>query len=41
MSVHGGDGAITYTVACNAPPGGNEIVDVLDEAIVGLDRTDG
>ena len=41
MSVHGGDGAITYTVACNAPPGGNEIVDVLDEAIAGLDRTDG
>ena len=29
---------LEYTVACNAPPGANKIVELLDDAIVGLDR---
>jgi hypothetical protein len=36
-SLHGPAGEIEYTVACNAPPGASEIVELLDEAILGVD----
>jgi CubicO group peptidase (beta-lactamase class C family) len=34
-SLHGRESGVTYMVACNAPPGGDEIVRLLDDAIVG------
>ena len=37
-SLYGRESGISYTVACNAPPGARAIVDLLDDAIVGLDR---
>jgi CubicO group peptidase (beta-lactamase class C family) len=37
-SLHGSDSGVEYTVACNAPPGASEIVELLDDAIAGLDR---
>ncbi len=37
-SLHGFESGAEYTVACNAPPGANKIVELLDDAIVGPDR---
>jgi len=37
-SLYGSKSAAQYTVACNAPPSGDEIVKLLDDAIVGLNR---
>jgi CubicO group peptidase (beta-lactamase class C family) len=37
-SLCGSKSGVQYTVACNAPPGASEIVDLLDDAIVGIDR---
>jgi CubicO group peptidase (beta-lactamase class C family) len=37
-SLYGAKSGVQYTVACNAPPGGDEIVKLLDDAIVGPDR---
>jgi CubicO group peptidase (beta-lactamase class C family) len=37
-SLHSAERGVEYTVACNAPPSAREIVTLLDEAILGLDR---
>jgi CubicO group peptidase (beta-lactamase class C family) len=37
-SLCGSTGGVEYTVACNAPQGESEIVELLDEAIAGPDR---
>jgi CubicO group peptidase (beta-lactamase class C family) len=37
-SLYGSKSGVQYTVACNAPPRASEIVDLLNDAIVGIDR---